>query len=164
MRLFLLVALTLLLGGLYLCLDGILEMRWWVETRPEQTQLQWQGWEAALHAWPLVLVGVLVGGGMVWALFGWAYGHAEEYDHAKEIEQVQQERAALEGMRSRIYAEIEQKDAALKVREQALYQQLAEAYEERDKAKQKAKNASFAHERKVKQLAALKDATGGEHA
>ena len=46
----------------------------------------------------------------------------------------------------------------------ALYQQLAEAYEERDKAKQKAKNASFAHERKVKQLAALKDATGGEHA
>ena len=90
MRLFLLVALTLLLGGLYLYLDGILEMRWWVETRPEQTQLQWQGWEAALHAWPLVLVGVLVGGGMVWALFGWAYGHAEEYDHAKEIEQVQQ--------------------------------------------------------------------------
>ena len=67
MRLFLLVALTLLLGGLYLYLDGILEMRWWVETRPEQTQLQWQGWEAALHAWPLVLVGVLVGGGMVWA-------------------------------------------------------------------------------------------------
>ena len=143
MRLFLLVALTLLLGGLYLYLDGILEMRWWVETRPEQTQLQWQGWEAALHAWPLVLVGVLVGGGMVWALFGWAYGHAEEYDHAKEIEQVQQERAALEGMRSRIYAEIEQKDAALKVREQALYQQLAEAYEERDKAKQKAKQKAL---------------------
>ena len=34
MRLFLLVALTLLLGGLYLYLDGILVMRLWVETRP----------------------------------------------------------------------------------------------------------------------------------
>ena len=88
-----------LIGGLLigLCvlawyLDGLLYDAAWVtnftpDLKPDDII---RGWGILLAAWPLALVGVLVGGVVALVMFMLAYAYGQDEDHTREIERLQQ--------------------------------------------------------------------------
>ncbi len=187
MRWFLIALLACLLGGLWWYLNSVMPSSIWTEHYhvPGVEPVFYYGWGAATRLWPVVLVGVLVGGGLIWLLFGWFYVRAEKADHQREIREWEQtvketekhalaefeeRRTAIEELRVQSYQRIERAEQlvdAVVQREQTLDATLAAAHTERDEANQKARNTRFAYERKVKQLAAIQqrldNVTRGEH-
>ena len=80
------------LGMLAWYLDGLLYDAAWVtnftpDLKPDDII---RGWGILLAAWPLALVGVLVGGVVALVMFMLAYAYGQDEDHTREIERLQQ--------------------------------------------------------------------------
>ena len=165
----------LLIGLLALAwyVDSLLARTLWVNNFVAETRSgDWYtGWPILWHAWPLALVGILVGGSFALLGVGLVYGWANEGDQEREMERLRQvaieaeqraeqaEATALTKAQTALQQEREavqalQADAAQSIqlaesRRQAATRAIAEVdqrvaliTQERDEAKRKAANAT----------------------
>ena len=165
----------LLIGLLALAwyVDSLLARTLWVNNFVAETRSgDWYtGWPILWHAWPLALVGILVGGSFALLGVGLVYGWANEGDQEREMERLRQvaieaeqraeqaEATALTKAQTALQQEREavqalQADAAQRIqlaesRRQAATWAIAEVdqrvalmTQERDEAKRKAANAT----------------------
>ncbi len=163
------------LGILAWYLNGLLYHSAWIANyAPGQTPEINRGWDILPVAWPLALIGVLVGGGISLPMIWYSYRGADKLARQFEVERRQEEaaefrahlkrelevdRAAIEELKEQSYARIYQADARLKrveeyahavrLREQTLDDTVAKAHAERDEARQDARKTKFAYQRKV---------------
>ena len=84
----------LLIGLLALAwyVDSLLARTLWVNNFVAETRSgDWYtGWPILWHAWPLALVGILVGGSFALLGVGLVYGWANEGDQEREMERLRQ--------------------------------------------------------------------------
>lgn len=170
------VALVVAMGWLAYYMHTYLGAHAWAnQTYDGKWQLVSTGWKMLADALPLASLGVLVGAGVSIPLIAFCYKIADRQVHQYEIEQLKEamaeqrqrierdfeaRKAAIEQLREQSYTRIHQADARIKLveeREQALRQRedaldatLAVAYTERDQARQEARNTKFSYQRKVK--------------
>jgi hypothetical protein len=87
-----LLVIFLLLAGIglgYWWLDNFLLTQAWASHDGKAWQLAAQGWETVLHAWPVALAGLLLGGGLTLVLAVYSYTLAEEADHRQQLHRLQ---------------------------------------------------------------------------
>ena len=161
----------LLIGLLALAwyVDSLLARTLWVNNFVAETRSgDWYtGWPILWHAWPLALVGILVGGTFSLLGVGLVYGWAEEGDHEREIERLrqvaikaeqradqaeataltklQQERDVVQALQAKAEQQIQLADNRWQAATKAIGevgQRVAQITQERDEAKRKAANAT----------------------
>ncbi len=175
------------LGILAWYLNGLLYHSAWIANyAPGQTPEINRGWDILPVAWPLALIGVLVGGGISLPMIWYSYRGADKLARQFEVERRQEEaaefrahlkrefevdRAAIEELKEQSYARIYQADARLKraeeydqavrLREQTLDETVAKIEAEREATRVRARNVNFAYERKVRHANALQTKLNG---
>ena len=185
MRPYLFGLLTIVLFGLWWYLDNLLAARGWAMLAAnDQWTLVSEGWEILLAAWPLALVGVLVGGIPAFLLVLWVWQYVEEKDHNKEIADHQKELMAAEIRATQAMAEAvaeakrqtqAEKEEAAQLKQQAIREmdrvkqaavglvtmqqqaklEVVTAQEDVERANLRARNATATGQRKAKKLATL---------
>ena len=92
-RTILMLALLAALGAGAWWLNGFMETQGWVVVENQKWVIAGTGWETLKHAWPIAIIGVLIGGGMLYALLGYLYLTATEADHENEIARINAQKA-----------------------------------------------------------------------
>lgn len=189
MRPYLFGLFAIILFGLWWYLDTLLATRGWATMAAGgQWTLVSEGWGVMLTAWPLALVGVLIGGIPAFFLVGCAWQYVEDEDHHKEITHLQQqlmaaevratqamakaiteanrqtqarEQAAeqLKQQAARDIAQASQAAAGLAAKEQEAREAIIVAQTECEQANRKTRNAAAAYQRKANQVAKMQKQT-----
>lgn len=165
MRRLLMGLLVVVIGYAFWQLGGLLHGAAWVKNySPEMTPNDIvRGWPILLAAWPLTLVGVIVGSILSMGMIEWLHGVADESDRGREVVQL---REALDTLRQTVHDELAERervvtdmaaDAHERYRQaEALKQdavsKIVAANEERDRAVEASKRTRHAYERKQRQL------------
>ena len=150
----------LLIGLLALAwyVDSLLARTLWVNNFVAETRSgDWYtGWPILWHAWPLALVGILVGGSFALLGVGLVYGWANEGDQEREMERLrqvaidattalQQEQAVLQAQQVEAKQHIQLAESRWQAATKAITevdQRIALITKERDEAMRKAANAT----------------------
>lgn len=175
MRSYLLGLFAILLCGLWWYLDTLLATQGWATMADDKWTLISDGWGILLSAWPLALVGVLIGGIAAIAMVLIAWQYAEDKDHLKEMTTLQEQLMAAEIRATEAVANAEQRvqareQAATRLKQQAerdmtwarqvelqAKKEVLAAQEEVEKADLRARNAIAVGLRKTKRFAKLQD-------
>ena len=86
-----LISLTLLgIGGYFL--DEIMTLQAWGSHNGQQWHIDARGWKTLLHAWPVALGGAFLGGILMLFVLGYLLSQAQDEDHQKTIERLNQDK------------------------------------------------------------------------
>ena len=176
---------AIVLFGLWWYLDNLLATQGWTTMEGGKWAPASTGWKIIPAAWPLALVGALVGGIPTFFLVGLAWQYVEDEDHRKEIDhiqklrmadeiratqadaiaitkakqQVQAEKQEAEQLKQQAVREMErnkQVAAELAVMQQQVQAQAIAAQAAVEQANHRARNATATGLRRAKRLAKLK--------
>lgn len=92
-RTILMLSLLAALGSGAWWLNGFMETQGWVVVENQKWVIAGTGWETLKHAWPIAVFGMLIGGGVLYALLGYLYLTATEADHKNEIASISAQKA-----------------------------------------------------------------------
>ena len=92
-RTILMLALLAALGIGSWWLNGLMETQGWVVFKNQKWVIAGTGWETLKHAWPIAIAGMLIGGGILYALLGYLYLNATDADHKNEIDRITAQKA-----------------------------------------------------------------------
>ena len=69
-------------------LNGFMENQGWVVVENQKWVIAGTGWETLKYAWPVAVIGVLIGGGILYVILGYLYLTTIEADHENEIARI----------------------------------------------------------------------------
>ena len=92
-RTILMLALLVALGAAAWWLNGFMETQGWVVVENQKWVIAGTGWKTLKHAWPIAIVGMLIGGGILYAILGYLYLTATDADHENEIARISAQKA-----------------------------------------------------------------------
>jgi len=87
-----LILLAALVAGAW-WLNGFMENQGWVVVENQKWVIAGTGWETLKYAWPVAVIGVLIGGGILYVILGYLYLTATEADHENEIARIKAQKA-----------------------------------------------------------------------
>lgn len=131
-RTILMLALLVALGAGAWWLNGFMETQGWVVVENQKWVIAGTGWETLQHAWPIAIIGMLIGGGVLYALLGYLYLTATEADHENEIARINAQKALSDekAKKAQIRA-----DESIKADREALRAQKRKLQEQEDRLK-----------------------------
>ena len=92
-RTILMLILLATLGAGAWWLNGFMENQGWVVVENQKWVIAGTGWETLKYAWPVAVIGVLIGGGILYVILGYLYLTATEADHENEIARIKAQKA-----------------------------------------------------------------------
>lgn len=165
MRRLLMGLLVVVSGYAYWKLDGLLHGAAWVTHYGKQMTAEdiVSGWPILLAAWPLTLVGVIVGCIPSALMIEFLHSRAEESDRGREVvrlqaklnahrQEVHDELAERERIVTEMAADAHERYRQAEARQQDAASKIVAANEERDRAVEAARRTRHAYERKQRQL------------